>query len=272
MKTKKAIFFIWLLLVSYLVLLLNRGLGAEKYFILKIIFLFGPLLGIIISVAVANLYGKASVHRKSYVYFAVGMLCIFLGELILLLFEMGWIVKAFFLPDIFNLLSYLAFFGATYNEIKLGGIKIFAKKNFYWFGLFLVAGVVVFAFEKDFISFSLQSRAPLLLIYSIFDLGLLFACIILMIIAREYKQGRMSKPWLILGLASICLLFGDILSVISNSRTSNDLAIKEIVYLVWLAGVLVYVLAMSHFSQILIEKREEIISKTEEQKNNKILV
>jgi hypothetical protein len=243
------------------------GLGGAHAVILRnIAYLLTPLIALGSAVYAALQYGPTGRRGKTLMMLSAGMGCWFVGEALFFAYEFILNIDPFpSIADVFYLAAYPLFFVALTNEI--GGIaEVWKKIRPDILFLFSVAAVVMAALVFYFgIYLAFDPQQTLLvnsiaMAYGVGDLLLIIATMFLLVLAWEFRGGRLSRVWFSLFFSFIAILVADILFAKFNDAYKNEeWFYKSLIDSFFMAGYFLFAISLTDFGIAVSEIRMKLL-------------
>lgn len=202
--------------IAYLV----YGFGDTHSSLLGYLYLIPPALASIAGFFLVHTYSLKSQKGVSMLLITLGILNLFIGELIWAYQQLFLDVELFpSIADLFYHLAYPFLLFGFFREVHSAGLSWWDKKNRVPTALTIVlAGVVGLSllYFGVFNQYSADSSALenfVAATYGIGDIALLTLLVFILKIAFEYRTGKMFRPWLWMTLGVFTMLVADYLYI-----------------------------------------------------------
>lgn len=211
--------------------------------LVQIIFLVSPLIASICGIFLLRSYGLKSSHGKSFLLITLALGSWFFGDILWAIYTVILEIEPF--PsyiDIFYLIGYPLFFIGFLKEVMSGKIKWTLKKVVLPF----IVSIILIALTSYFIIYlALDPEASLLAnivstLYGLGDVVISIIVLLLIVIAYEYKKGKMFFPWVIILVATLFLVVADILFAIFTTPYVEGVRIYQFIDLLWIGNYLLF--------------------------------
>lgn len=238
--------------------------GNLNVFLHSTVYLIPPFIAVIAGAFALDIYGLKGDKTQTLILLILGISCWFVGETFWYMYEFVSFINPFpSFADVFYLLSYPLFLLALMHEIK--SIKISWKKihpsiiflfvfAFISLAILVVYFGVILAFDPTVSIFA----NVIAMGYGIGDLLLVVANTLVLVLAWEFRGGKMSRVWISLFIAFISILVADILFAIHSEAYEKEVWFwKSLLDSFWMLGYILFAFAFFDFGfSILAVKRK----------------
>ena len=221
--------------------------GANTIILRDTIYLIPPLIATVAGVFSLGLYGFHGSKSITLILLTFGMLCWLLGETMWYVYEFVLHTNPFpSTADIFYLLAYPIFFFALVYEIKSTGVSLkhIRKSLLFLFILTFLVFAVLVGYFGIYLAFDPKEALFTNLIamgYGVGDLFLIMANVFVLVLAWEYRGGKLSGVWLSLFVGFIFTLIADILFAIFTIQYKNEVWFYKILLdSLWMLGYMLF--------------------------------
>lgn len=222
-------------------LFLNRGIDPHQFMVKNILFLLTSLGAVVGGFFVARVYGLTSDHGKAFLYITSGIACLFIGEVIWVVFESILKTKPFpSIADLFYLASYPLLLVGFFKELRLYNFEVkLATKPLLQIIAF-IASLIVLYFS---IFLAYDSQVTLLengiaIAYGVGDLILIVSLLYVLALALNFRSGKMFSGWLYMFAGMILTLIADILFAMYQDQFEAGMWFARQIDLLWGGGYL----------------------------------
>ncbi|MDD4332905.1 MAG: hypothetical protein PHT51_02225 [Patescibacteria group bacterium] len=249
----------YILALIHLSLSLFYSEGNVFYFFSKIIFLLIIIITIVGACYTARAYGRKNLHGRAFIFLALALTSLFIGE-------SSWLIERYYdfnfssyltIGDVFMILDYPFFFLTAYYELKAAGFKnVFKELSSKYLFIFCIPLLAIIYFGI-ILPLGRQSDIAASLVNLFFGIGnvivYLSLCLILLVI-REYRQGKIFFSWFLVMLSVVFMILGDVVS----ADNVNLLISKLLSNNLWVLAYLLVGYGSISLGCIIREKQEEI--------------
>lgn len=210
------------------------------------LFLLPPFLSVIAGAYAVRTYRLSNIHGKSIALLTIGLGCFFIGELLFFLFQFVLHTKPF--PsgaDVFYLAAYPFLFAGLRNEISSHPIswRGFNKLVLVLVVLLLAALSIIVLYFGVYLAYS--PGDPLInnsvaIAYGVADLLLIVPSLFILNLTLDYRGGKLFNFWVMVLLALIFLLAGDILFAIYHDKYTALLWPYTLIDVTWVSSYLLF--------------------------------
>lgn len=261
MKNILIAFGLLLFVFANLVLWFQLG-GEQNELIENTIYLTATVISVLAIIFAVRTYGISSQHGKAFLFIALGYASWLVGESIWILYDYVLHISPFPSPaDFFYLIAYPLIGWGLVKEIKLADIK-FAKVHKL---LLTLTGIstIVFILAVTYFEVVLAYDPAgslidnLALSYGFADLILVIPALLVMVLAWEYKGGKIFIPWIFIFLGITSALIADTLYAVWLDPYLENVYPYESLDILWIAGYLLVALGFLNVSFLIkgIQKR-----------------
>lgn len=196
-----------------------------------IIYLFTPIAAITGGIFSFRATGFKNIRTKTVFFLTLGIICWFIGEVLWDYYELILKINPFpSIADIFYILAYPLMLIGLVHEIKISGIswkKIYPAIVFLLVIISVLFTTVVLYFGV-YLAYNPQETLltnSIAMSYGIGDLLLIIANIFVLILAWEFRGGKLSRTWFGLFIGFIVMLIADILFGIYTDQYKAQIGI-----------------------------------------------
>lgn len=208
----------WLVLIAAVYLLNFSELTNN------ILFLTAPLLAVLAGLYAINTYRLSNGRGQVMGLMTAGLACWLIGETLFFMFQFVWHIDPYpSVADIFYLLGYPLIFAGLTKEMLIHKVELhnFNKLYFTLVVLILVGLAVIVSYFGVVLAY--DSAEPFMsnaisIAYGINDLILIVPGLFILKIALDYKGGKLYNTWILILVAMLCMLGGDILFAIFKKQ------------------------------------------------------
>lgn len=242
------------------------GLGGDDaIFWRNTVYLLPPLVAVCAGMTTLYEFGLSGTRAKTLIYLMFGLVCWLVGEILFFSYAVIFHTDPFpSLADVFYLIGYLGFFIALLNEIRTSSIKVntVAPSVLFLFAIASFAFALGFAYFGIYLAYNpIESlMANIISIsYGVGDLILLLTSMMMLILAWEYRGGRLSRMWTLLFFSFLMMLCGDILYAIHTvAYTSEVWLYKSLIDTFFMGSYLLFAWGLFDFGFSLKETKKHI--------------
>jgi hypothetical protein len=212
----------------------------------NVLFLLPPLLAVVCGLYAVRTYHFANVHGKSMALLTTGLLCLFIGELLFFLFQFVFHINPFpSVADIFYLAAYPLLLAGLLREITLHHVswRDLSKLVLALVLLLMVALVFIVAYFGVFLAYNPGDAVinnSIAIAYGIADLMLIVPSLFILNMALDYRGGKLFNSWILILLALIFMMAGDILFAIFRDKYTSLIRPYTFIDLTWVASYLFF--------------------------------
>ncbi len=245
----RLLIFISSFLVISAVYILNEETQTVQIATLYLIF---PVLAALIGLYTSSIYGFKNANGRAMILIAVSLTCWAIAEIIFYISD-NFVTSASLAPqlgDVFFLLGYPIFGAGVYQGYITAGIKL-KKVNKSLLTAVLSASIILTVLVGYFGIYQIYDSTADLATnilntgYGVGDLIVVVASMLMILVAREYKGGKLALFWTTVTLGNLLFLIADV--VYCDMYGTQILAdMKPYTYndLVWVAGYLILAYGM----------------------------
>jgi hypothetical protein len=234
MNRQRDIFFVLSFIFLAVVAVYWLHIGGNNYIPIRDMgYLIPPCMGVIAGVYALRIYGLAGGRARTILFLTLGVGCWFIGECLWNYYEYFLHANPFpSIADIFYLTAYpLVFFG-LWNEIRNAHVawKRFHPSHMFLFSIFAVLlAVVVFYFGvyKAYDSHEMILTNLIAMGYGVGDLILILVTVFVLVLAWEYRGGKIAQVWLTIFIGMVFMLIADILFAINTDAYKTQVALVK---------------------------------------------
>lgn len=244
MKNKRLFFSLFLSLIF----LFSAGMYYFAQFpdwfkITQIIYLVSPFIAVLSGFYLVKTYGIGGSRGKVFLFFTLGLLAWFLGDVLWMLFSVFLDIDPFpSVADVVYLISYPLLLTSVLIEVFTNKISWTAKK--------LVPAILLSAFLIIFTSYygiyyAYSTDATMLenivsIAYGVGDTLIAVLIIFVLMVSLEYQKGQFFLPWIGLFMGMIFMVFADILYAVYYEPYGLLIKTYQYIDLLWIASYLTF--------------------------------
>ena len=232
-------------------------LGGAQYSLLKdFIYLLPVILAVLAGIFVVRSYGVKSQHGQAFLFFTLGLAFWLIGESLWVFYNLFLQIDPYpSLADFFYLAAYPLIVWGLIKEIRITGIKI-GKLNKLTLALFGITSLIIISivtYIEIFLAFDPSGSLidNLVLLYGFADLILAIPVLLVLILAFEYKGGRIFIPWIFIFIGLLLYLFADIHYAVFLDQYLGSVYPYESIDLLWIAAYLLIALGLLQIGYII---------------------
>lgn len=230
---------------------LFAGIGATylsraSTLLSNIVFLLPPFLAVLAAACATRTYGLKNAHGIALALFATGLGCFFVGEFIFFLFQFVYHIEPFpSVADIFYLAAYPLLLGGFIKEITLHRVSLLSgnKLVLLLMSSLLSALAVIVLYFGVFLAYSSGDSLisnGIAIGYGIGDLILIVPSLFVLKIALDFRGGKLYNSWMLLLVAIMFMMAGDILFAINSEAYTAFTWPYPLIDLVWVVSYLLF--------------------------------
>jgi hypothetical protein len=254
-KTEKIFILLLIFLFCIISVFYYYSFGFINYEIAtNLIFLIPPFLSVFGGIAAVRAFGIKNRHGKSFLFIALGLLFLFIGESLFAIFQLVLHINPFpSIADIFYLLAYPLMLIGIFREIIFYQSVIKESYSVFISLMLIILSIIIFSImiipvlnnEGSVLSKIIASS------YGVADILLIVGIAYILIMIINIRGGRLFRAWLYILIATMFMLFGDIFfSYYSIQYTANIPQYKQI-DLLWIISYLMFTLGLSEMRFII---------------------
>ena len=229
-------------IITLLVYLFELG-GGSNDLLTNILYLIPPLLAVWAGVYIVRTYGSKNIHGKALTYITMGLGAWLIGEIIWIIFEFILVIDPFpSIADFFYLIAYPFLLIGLIKEIKTGKIEWTPKSRAVILIISLLLTLVVIYFGI-YLAYDLEAtflENSIAIFYGIGDIALIIATMLVLMLALEYKEGKLFFCWLYFFIGMALTLIADILFAIYTEPYEAGIGLYYNIDLIWILGYLFF--------------------------------
>jgi len=238
MKIRTILFLTFFLAISVLYVLSSKVRGVE----IQSLGLIFPVGAALVGLYTSRIFGFKSANGRALLLITAGIACWAIGEILFWVFANIMNIDPFpSLADAFFLLAYPFFGVGIYQSFTTAGVKL-KQVNRLLLVTVLSASLVLtvlVAYFGVYLAYD-ASADPLAnvvnVVYGLGDLVLVIFSMLTILVASEYKGGKLASFWKIMASGFILILIADIVFAIYGDQILNDIKPYTYVDLIWTAG------------------------------------
>lgn len=246
-------------------------IGFTTILLRETLYLVPPFFAVVGGIVALNTFGFSNARSMTLLFLTAGVGYWLIGEVLFNYYEYILHIDPYpSAADIFYLLAYPMLFFGLVNEMRISGVnwKNIAKPSLFLFilvALLLSAIIGYFGIYQAYESGEAILSNMVAISYGIGDLLLILANILLLILAWEFRGGKLSRVWLILFCGFIFTLIADILFAIYRNEYEQQLWFyKSLLDSFWMIGYLFFATALFEFSFSIQSIYEKAVSQARE--------
>lgn len=242
MNNKLYIIFGFVFIVVNLIWWLQLG-GSSNELLENVVYLVSASLAFAASFYAIKNYGFKSLHGKALLFISAGYGCWLIGEIIWVFYELVLLIDPYPSPaDLFYVAAYPLIGWGIIKELKLASINL--KKT----PIGILAGIAILGFvflilvSYFEIMLAYDSSVSLIenfaILYGFGDLMLLIPSLLVLVMAWEFKGGKIFIPWIFIFLGLLCSLAADTLYAVFLEPYINGIYPYDNIDVLYVAGYL----------------------------------
>lgn len=237
MKNTIQYIFISLFLIS--LVLYSTINNAHGNLIVNIFYLLPSFIAIIAGIYTTRIFGIGNTRGNIFLLITLGTSLWFLGDFLFSFYAIVFKTDPFpsYVDCIYFTAYPLLFFGFL-KEYRLG--KITWTKNKKVITTLLITLLLVFtAYFGIFKAYSIDNTLwenVFAIIYGLADMVLVIIVAFLMLIAYEYKEGKLFRPWLYIFLSMLLTITADILYAIYFNEYEAGIKLAQYLDMLWIGA------------------------------------
>ncbi len=218
---------------------------------IQILSLLFSVIAALVGLYTSRIYGFKSAIGRSLILITGGLICWSIAEVIWYvsdkLIEGGATSPS--MADIFFLLAYPFFGAGIYYGFAMAKIKL-KQVNQLLLAAALSASVILTYLVVYFILFQAydSTAEPIANIvnigYGLGDLVMIILSLMTILVAREYRGGKLASFWIAIALGFLLVLIADIVYAIYGEQFLTDIKPYTYIDLLWIAGYILPIYAM----------------------------
>jgi len=190
----------------------------------NVLFLIAPLTAVIASWYAVRTYRLNNGQGQVMALLSAGLICWFIGETLFFLYQFVWHHTPFpSKADVFYLIGYPLIFAGLVKEILIHKVNLHDfNKLFMTLVILLLAVLAVivayFGVGKAYTPGTSFLSNGISIAYGIADFLLIVPCLFVLKIALDYQGGKLYTSWILILLALLFMLTGDILFAVFRNK------------------------------------------------------
>lgn len=229
-------------------------MGYELVTLREGLYLFTSFFATIGSLFAFSRFGLKNARAISLLCLTAGMGYWFLGEVIFNYYQYFLNIDPFpSVADVFYIFGYLYIFIALLNEIIISRVnwRLINKTTLFLVSIVAILFAIIisyFGIYKAYDPSEVFLTNAIAIGYGVGDLFLILASMMLLILALEFRGGKLSRVWFILFLGFISTLVADILfAVYLEQYEMLEWFYKSLADSFWMVGYLLFAWALFEF-------------------------
>ena len=227
--------------------------GSANELFENTIYLTSVVLSVLAGIFAVRTYGFSSQHGKAFLLITLGYASWLIGESIWVFYDFVLHISPFPSPaDFFYVAAYPLIAWGLIKEIKLAEIKFenINKGVLAGVGLLSLIFIVAVTYFELILAYDPMGTFidNLALIYGFGNLILIIPAILLLVMAWEYKGGKIFMPWIFIFLGLTLTLTADTLYAVFLDPYLENTYPYESMDLLWIAGYLLVALGFLNIS------------------------
>jgi hypothetical protein len=229
------------------------------------LYLSTPALAVIGGLFALSRFGFRGSRSITLIFLTAGAAYLFFGEVLFDYYQYVLQINPFpSAADAFYLLSYPLFLLGFFNEVmasKVSWRKVPAKKIFAILGMAVVLiGIVgYFGVYKAYDSAETLFTNIIAMSYGVGDILLIFANLLVLLLAWEFRGGSLSRVWIILFLGFVVTLGGDVLYAIYTDQYESVVWFyKSLIDTFFMGGYLLFAYALFSFGASIMDAFKQV--------------
>ena len=188
------------------------------------LYLIAPFLAVITSLYAVRTYRLNNGHGQVMALLSAGLICWLIGETLFFLFQFVWHTSPFpSVADVFYLVAYPLIFAGLVKEILIHKVSLhdFNKLFMTLVVLLLIVLAVIVAYfgvHKAYTPGASFWSNSISIAYGLGDFFLIVPCLFVLKIALDYQGGKLYTTWILILLALMFMLTGDILFAVFRNQ------------------------------------------------------
>lgn len=265
MKKYILLFILLLFIFSIDIFAAVSGIGGSQNDLLRnVLFGLGQLVAIAGGVYALRKFGRSAVSEKLLGLISSGLFLWFIGSSIFTYYDAVSSTPPFpSIADVFVLVGYPMIFLGLLLEMRAGKVMLSRSVKILFAMLVVLLSVVVIYFEIFLAydpSLGLLANATQAC-YGIADLVLIISCLFVLILAIDYRGGKMFLPWLAIFLGVSVQLVADILFGIYITEYIEKSGINIVIDLIWRFGYVFFAFGLFSVGMIIEDIQSSIRQK-----------
>lgn len=221
-------------------------------------YVISPLIAVIFSFGAVRLYGLKSTYGYPLFFLSLGLFCWFVGEALWVYYEFILAIDPFpSVADYFYLAAYPLFAMAFFVAMKKGELKIksFDKIIVFLFGLnalwlFVLVGYFGIYLAYDPAATLIENAVSIA--YGVGDLVIFLACLLSLVLAWEYREGRIVMTWMYFFAGFTLILVSDIFFALYYKEYELGIQSYRITLdMLWILGYLYFGFGMYELAYLI---------------------
>lgn len=260
------IFFLTVLFIFTSIVYWFRLGGGNTILLRNMTYLLFPLFAIVGGIFSLHKIGFQGMRARTVLFLLLGITCWFIGDVIWDIYENLLLAKPFpSIADISYLLAYPFLFSGMINEIIRANIRW--NKVHKVLIYFITTVSIIFTFIVFYFGIYLAYDPKIQLInniiaisYGIGDLLLIITNLIVLVLAWEFRSGRLSIIWITFFVSFIFQLIADILFAIYQGAYQAQIPLyRNSLDELWMLSYLIFTIGIFDFGFSVLEARKKII-------------
>ena len=205
----------------------------------------------LIALYASRIYDFKSANGRAIILIVAGLVCWGIGEIVFVVLQNFIMSEELYpsLADPFFLIAYPLIAAGIYQgfvtaEVKIKQVKKSLIAVILLASLILTALVVYFMIYQAYDPTTNPLANIVNICYGLGDLVFVISSVILILVAREYGDGKLALFWKTLAIGFFLILVADIWFAVYNEQVLGDMKPFTYVDLVWCAGYELLALAM----------------------------
>ena len=242
-------------------------LGGAQYNLLKnLIYLIPVILALLAGIFVVRSYGVKSRHGNAFLLITLGFTFWLIGESLWVFYSLFLQIDPYPSPaDFFYLAAYPLIAWGLIKEIRITGINLkkLSKPTLAFFGFASLIAIGMVTYIEIFLAFNPSGSLVdnLVLLYGFADLIIAIPILLVLILAFEYKGGKIFIPWILIFIGLNLYLFADILYAVFLNQYLGAVYPYESIDLLWIAAYLLMALGLMQIGLIIRDIQKRLKSK-----------
>jgi hypothetical protein len=229
--------------------------AIANYILLRnVLYLLTPLASVVGGFYSLNIFGYSGGRAKTILYLTLGVLCWFIGEVLFAYFEVIAHTDAFpSIADVFYLFAYPLFFVGLLNELKLARVKLQTLHTSTKFLMGTISFLLICVVFYLIIYLGYDSTATLFAnsiaaAYGVGDIILIITNMFILVLAWEFKGGKLSNTWMTIFTAFMAIFLADILYAVYTQDYLSDVYIfRNVIDSLFMLGYILLGLGLFDF-------------------------
>lgn len=232
-------------------------LGGEQNSLLRsLIYLSSTFLSVAAGIFLVRTYGMKNQHGKAFLLITIGLVSWLIGECLWVFYDFVLQIDPYpSLADFFYLAAYPFIVWGLIKEIRIAEIKFknVNKLVLAFCGVMSLIFIIAVGYFEIFVAYDPTSSLidNLVVAYGFGDLSLAIPALLVLILAFEYKGGKIFTPWILVFLGLVLYLLADVLFAVFLDQYLEDVYPYGSMDLLWIGGYLLIALGLSEIAYLI---------------------